>query len=93
MESTIKERLMMYKMYTKDDCPWCVKAKRLLMDCGVQFQELKLGKDYQREELKSLLPENLPLTVPQVFVYDRRIGGYEDLQEYLENHNLMGLQQ
>jgi len=83
----------MYKMYTKDDCPWCVKAKRLLMDCGVQFQELKLGKDFQREELKSLLPENLPLTVPQVFVYDRRIGGYEDLQEYVENHNLMGLQQ
>jgi glutaredoxin len=39
----------MYKMYTKDDCPWCIKAKRLLMDCGIQFQELKLGKDYQRE--------------------------------------------
>jgi len=83
----------MYKMYTKDDCPWCIKAKRLLMDCGIQFEELKLGKDYQREELKALLPESLPLTVPQVFVYNKRIGGFEDLQEYVENHSLMGIKQ
>jgi glutaredoxin len=83
----------MYKVYTKDDCPWCVKAKRLLMDCGIQFEELKLGRDYQREELKALLPESLPLTVPQVFVYNTRIGDFEDLQEYAESHNLMGTKQ
>jgi glutaredoxin len=83
----------MYKVYTKDDCPWCIKAKILLMDCGIQFEELKLGKDYQREELKSLLPENLPLTVPQIFIYNKRIGGYEDLAEYLESNGIMGTQQ
>jgi glutaredoxin len=63
------------------------------MDCGIQFEELKLGKDYQREELKSLLPENLPLTVPQIFIYNKRIGGYEDLAEYLESNGIMGTQQ
>lgn len=83
----------MYKMYTKNDCPWCVKAKRLLNDCGIQFEELKLGIDYEREDLKKLLPENLPLTVPQVFVYNKRIGGYEDLSEYLEANGIMGIQQ
>ena len=83
----------MYKVYTKDDCPWCVRAKRLLMDCGIQFEELKLGRDYKREDLKALLPESLPLTVPQVFVYNTRIGGFEDLQEYAESHNLMGIKQ
>ncbi len=80
-------------MYTKNDCPWCVKAKRLLNDCGIQFEELKLGIDYEREDLKKLLPENLPLTVPQVFVYNKRIGGYEDLSEYLEANGIMGIQQ
>jgi glutaredoxin len=80
-------------MYTKDDCPWCIKAKRVLMDCGVQFEELKLGLDYKREDLKALLPESLPLTVPQTFVYNKRIGGYEDLVEYLESNGIMGTQQ
>jgi glutaredoxin len=79
-------------MYTKDNCPWCVKAKRLLNDCGLQYEELKLGIDYEREDLKALLPDSLPLTVPQVFVYGKRIGGYEDFAEYCENTGIMGLQ-
>lgn len=83
----------MYKMYTKDNCPWCVKAKRLLNDCGIQYEELKLGIDYEREDLKALLPDSLPLTVPQIFVYDKRIGGYEDLAEYLEANGIIGTQQ
>lgn len=83
----------MYKMYTKDNCPWCVKAKQLLNDCGMKYEELKLGVDYQREDLQALLPESLPLTVPQVFVYNKRIGGYEDLAEYLEAHGVMGTKQ
>ena len=83
----------MYKMYTKDNCPWCVKAKRLLNDCGIQYEALKLGLDYQRVDLQALLPESLPLTVPQVFVYNKRIGGYEDLAEYIEANGIMGSQQ
>jgi len=82
----------MYKIYTKDNCNWCIKAKQLMNDVGVKYQELKLGIDYTREELKALLPENLPLTAPQVFIYNKRIGGYEDLAEYLESTGVMGLQ-
>lgn len=82
----------MYKIYTKDNCNWCVKAKQLMNDVGVKYQELKLGVDYTRDELKALLPENLPLTAPQIFVYDKRIGGYEDLADYLESTGVMGLQ-
>lgn len=82
----------MYKMYSKDDCPWCVKAKDLLNNVGVEFKELKLGVDYQKEDLRELLGDNLPLTVPQVYINNKRIGGYEDLAEYLESHGLMGLQ-
>lgn len=83
----------MYKIYTKDNCPWCVKAKGLMRSCGVKYEELKLGVDFQREELQALLPESLPLTVPQIFVYNKRIGGYEDLAEYFERHSILGTQQ
>ena len=82
----------MYIIYTKDNCNWCVKAKQLMNDVGVKYQELKLGIDYTREELKALLPENLPLTAPQIFIYNKRIGGYEDLADYLESTGVMGLQ-
>lgn len=82
----------MYKVYTKDNCPWCIKAKRLLDDLGVKYQELNLGVDYTKEELRELIGPNLPLTVPQVFVYNKRIGGYEDLAEYVEMHNISGMQ-
>jgi glutaredoxin len=30
------------------------------------------------------------LTVPQIFVYNKRIGGYEDFLEYCENHGIIG---
>lgn len=82
----------MYRIYTKDNCPWCIKAKKLLDDVGVKYTVLNLGIDYTKEELRELIGSNLPLTVPQVFVYDKRIGGYEDLADYMEMHNITGLQ-
>lgn len=82
-----------YKIYSKDDCPWCVRANKLLDDLEIQYQELKLGRDYGRDDLRKLVPENKPLTVPQVFVYDTRIGGYEELKEYLEATNVSGARQ
>jgi glutaredoxin len=83
---------MLYKVYTKENCAWCVKAKQLLNSAGVPFTELHYDKDYTKDDLRELLGPNLPLTVPQIFVKDHRIGGYEDLVEYMENHDMMGLQ-
>ena len=83
----------MYKIYTKDDCVWCVKAKRLMMDLDLKYEELKLGVDYTKEELRELVPAHLSLTVPQIFVYNKRIGGYEDFAEYIENTGITGAQQ
>ena len=82
----------MYKIYTKDNCDWCIKAKKLLDDVGVKYILFNLGKDYTKEELQELIGPDLPLTVPQVFVYDKRIGGYDDLADYMEMHNITGLQ-
>jgi glutaredoxin len=75
-------------IYSKPNCPWCVKAKELMNKLHLKYDEKILDVDYTRDELKQLVPENLPLTVPQIFVYNKRIGGYEDFVEYCDNHNL-----
>jgi len=73
-------------IYSKPNCPWCVKAKELMNKLHLNYDEKVLDMDYTRDELKQLVPENLPLTVPQIFVYNKRIGGYEDFVEYCDNH-------
>jgi len=73
-------------IYTKDDCNWCVKAKQLMNQIGMKYTERKLGVDYTREDLRDIIPENLPLKVPQIFVDSHRIGGYEDFAEWCDNH-------
>jgi glutaredoxin len=78
----------MYTIYTKDNCSWCVKAKELMNKLHIQYEEKKLGVDYTREDLRELIGEHLPLTVPQIFVYNKRIGGYEDFVNYCDNHGL-----
>lgn len=83
---------MTITIYTKTDCNWCVKAKELMNQLGVQYTELKLGTDFTKEELRELVPANLPLTVPQCFVYNKRIGGFEDLKDYLESVGVIGIQ-
>jgi glutaredoxin len=83
----------MITIYSSDYCPWCDKAKTLLNSVGLKYKEMILNKDYTKDDLRELLPENIRLTVPQVFMYNKRVGGYEDLAAYLENHNIMGIQQ
>jgi glutaredoxin len=79
---------MNIRIYSKDNCPWCVKAKELMNHLGLKYTELKLGTDYTREELRELIGEHLPLTVPQIFVYNKRIGSYEEFAEYCDNIGL-----
>ena len=75
-------------IYSKPNCNWCVKAKELMNKLNLQYDEKVLEQDYTREELRELVPENLPLTVPQIFVYNKRVGSYEDFVDYCDNHNL-----
>lgn len=81
-------------IYTKPNCPWCVKAKELMKKLHLEYSEKILDVDYTRDELRELVngsaPVSItpPLTVPQIFVYNKRVGGYEDFVEYCDNHGL-----
>jgi glutaredoxin 3 len=64
-------------VYTKQVCPYCVRAKHLLGKKGVAFEEISVeGKDDLREWLARTTGQ---LTVPQIFAGDRPLGGYTDL--------------
>lgn len=64
-------------VYTWTFCPYCVRAKNLLKQKGVAFEEINLdGKD---EELARLQNRTHFRTVPQIFIGDEFIGGFTEL--------------
>ena len=65
-------------IYTKFACPFCVRAKRLLTQKGVAFNEydITLGGP-KREEMLARAPD--ARTVPQIFIGDVHVGGSDDL--------------
>lgn len=77
-----------YIIYTKDNCNWCVRAKELLESKGLPYEELKLGVDYDREELRTKLGGIERLTVPQIFHEGNYIGNYEGLRHLIESNQL-----
>ena len=65
------------KVYTKTNCPYCVRAKALLDRKGVTYEEIDAGSD---DALRAWLVETTgQRTVPQIFVGDRSLGGFSDI--------------
>ena len=66
------------EIYTKMFCPYCVRAKRLLGEKGVVFEEhdITLGGPQRAEMIQRA---NGRSTVPQIFIGDRHVGGSDDL--------------
>ncbi|MEC4749495.1 glutaredoxin 3 [Methylomicrobium sp. Wu6] len=64
-------------IYTTKICPYCIMAKRLLDRKGVSYTEINVDADPdQREEM---MRKSKRRTVPQIFIDDRHIGGFDDL--------------
>lgn len=66
-------------VYSKDYCPYCVKAKNLLAKKGVEFEEIDITHDLKKQE-EMLAKAEGRRTVPQIFINNAAIGGYDDLQ-------------
>jgi glutaredoxin-like protein len=67
-------------VFSRDGCPFCAKAKGMLEDAGIPFEELKLNRDFRGRALRAVSGAD---TVPQVFVGGERIGGSEALESWL----------
>jgi glutaredoxin 3 len=65
-------------VYTRPQCPFCVGAKALLRRKGVPFEEIDVGADATLRE--KMIEESGRRTVPQIFINDVSIGGFEELR-------------
>jgi glutaredoxin 3 len=68
-------------VWTKDACPYCVAAKALLEQQGIDYEEKKIGVDHTREQLLEAVPT--ARTVPQIFLDGTHVGGFSELKQKL----------
>ena len=67
-------------VWSKDACPFCDQAKNLLKMKGVEFEEKKIGHGYTKEDLLEAVPG--ARTVPQIFLDEQLIGGFNELKHH-----------
>ncbi len=65
-------------MYCTEVCPYCVRAEQLLQRKGVQEIE-KIRIDLQPELRVAMMEKTGRRTVPQIYIGDHHVGGYDDL--------------
>ncbi len=68
-------------VFTRNGCPFCVKAKGMLLDAGMEYDELVLNEDFNESTIRAISGET---TVPQIFIDGVRIGGSDNLEQYLD---------
>jgi len=68
-------------LFTREGCGFCVRAKGLLNDAGIEFEELLLNRDYTDQTLRAVSAQ---ITYPQVFIDGKHIGGSDELAVWLE---------
>ncbi|MFT5756777.1 MAG: glutaredoxin 3 [Alteromonadaceae bacterium] len=66
------------EIYTKETCPYCVRAKALLTQKQVSYQEYKIDYD-NALRTKMIDRSNGGYTVPQIFINDELVGGCDEL--------------
>jgi glutaredoxin-like protein len=67
-------------VFSREGCPYCVRAKGMLHDAGIEFEELVLNRDFSESTIRAVSDTS---SVPQVFINGERIGGSEELESYL----------
>jgi glutaredoxin 3 len=71
-------------IYTKDNCPYCVRAKSLLRAKGHTYSESKIGVDITTEDFRTIFPD--VRTVPYIIINGDKIGGFNELTEWYNSN-------
>jgi glutaredoxin-like protein len=66
-------------VFAKRGCPFCARAKQLLRERGIVFEEVTLGEGITTSALRAVSGKS---TAPQVFIGGRLVGGAEELEKY-----------
>jgi glutaredoxin 3 len=74
-------------VYTMNYCPYCDAAKRLLKANGMDFEEIKVGED-DDATWKRLEKQTGFKTMPQIFIGEEFVGGFNELKKLEDNGEL-----
>ena len=70
-------------IYSKDNCPWCDRAKAELESRQIEYTEHKIGRDLTRDEFLEKFPN--ARTVPQIYLDELYVGGYDSLVSHFKS--------
>lgn len=77
-------------MYCTAVCPYCVRAEMLLKQRGVtEIQKIRIDQDPQQRSI--MMERTGRRTVPQIYIGQTHVGGYDDLAALDRNNGLMPL--
>lgn len=76
-------------IYTKDPCPYCVRAINFMTEKGIPFEEIDLTD--RQDEIDRIKNETGWRTVPIIMIDNQLIGGYTDMKNLDEEGKLMPL--
>ena len=73
-------------VWSKDQCPYCDQAKALLKSRNIEFEERNVSQNWTREQLLEAVPN--ARTVPQIFLNEELVGGFNELRKRLTTESL-----
>lgn len=82
---------MKNKIYTVDYCPYCKAALKFLNEHNVDFEQIKIddNENFMRQKLGEKYNIDGDVTVPQIVLNDKHIGGYTDMIKKYEQGELV----
>lgn len=74
------------EVYSTSYCPYCTAAKNLLSDKSLDFEEVDISNDFEKRNW--LIETTGQRTVPQIFINDKSIGGFQELSAFDQSGEL-----
>lgn len=68
-------------LFSKPGCPHCARAKKLLDDKGMKYEEIVLGRNVTTKSLRNITGQT---TSPQVYIEGQHIGGADQLEQFFK---------
>jgi glutaredoxin 3 len=77
-------------IYTTSVCPFCVRAKRLLGELSIAYEDIDVGRDEERRA-EMMSKTGGRQSVPQIFIDGEHVGGYDELRALADGGGLASL--
>ena len=89
-QEVMEAYMMKVIMYSSGFCPYCIRAERMLRDRGVvEIEKIRIDLDPARRA--EMMEKTGRRTVPQIYIGDTHVGGYDELAKLDRSDELIKL--